>query len=487
MVRLTALMLVVLACDEPEPEPEPLRPPECECSVGDACVEGVCVGPMDRRGCAGYHYGCAIHEGEVWCWGRGVEPGDRDIEPKQMGVSDAVEIACDSHACARHEDGGVTCWGSNGHGQTGQPETDFVYANERPVNPARVDGLSNVAEIAVGSRRSCARLENGRVTCWGYDVTKPVNFRPTESQHHPQLVDGLEDATRIVTRADRSCAIRRDRSVVCWGDSSADPPHAIAGVTGAVDLAYGAGICALLETGHVKCWRKDEAVEVWGLDDARSLTRTGSSTLCARRANGQAWCWGHNSNGQIGNDSRESRPNPTRVRALSELQLLTGSHELSCAMRDNEVHCWGRNFAGVLGRGEFHPLPKHIYTLGSDVQPPINRFVPSAPTPAPAVMSATSEMETDTATLETADAPHWHCLCYEEEDSQHTACRRDPEQCASLERRASNMQRGFTGLGAACRDIGAASHPSELVGMSASWQPSARPGAHWVEGACVLE
>lgn len=68
------------------------------------------------------------------------------------------------------------------------------------------------------------------------------------------------------------------------------------------------------------------------------------------------------------------------------------------------------------------------------------------------VVPRAEDVPSDEADDEPAVAgPTWHCLCYREADGASretisTACRREIRQCEALERRAIDMQRGFTAL-----------------------------------------
>jgi alpha-tubulin suppressor-like RCC1 family protein len=78
---------------------------------------------------------CAVREeGSVWCWGANQtgQLGDgtqiaRSRPVMALGVADAVQVVTASlegyggHTCALRADGVVLCWGSNFHGQLGDP------------------------------------------------------------------------------------------------------------------------------------------------------------------------------------------------------------------------------------------------------------------------------------------------------------------------------------------------------------------------------
>jgi alpha-tubulin suppressor-like RCC1 family protein len=66
-------------------------------------------------------------------------------------------------------------------------------------------------------------------------------------------------------------------------------------------------------------------------------------------------CWGDNSQGQLGNGTSTTSPNPVDVIQLSRPAVgLTAGAYNACAILDNgEVQCWGYNAYGSLGSGTF--------------------------------------------------------------------------------------------------------------------------------------
>ena len=82
--------------------------------------------------------------------------------PQTIGGARVVEIAAGAqHSCARVETGRVHCWGRNNYGQLG----DGTTTNR--LTPVQLQGLTAVTQIAAGSRHSCVLRGTGRVFCWG--------------------------------------------------------------------------------------------------------------------------------------------------------------------------------------------------------------------------------------------------------------------------------------------------------------------------------
>lgn len=78
----------------------------------------------------------------------------------------------------------------------------------------------------------------------------------------------------------------------------------------------------------------------------------GGRTSCEVRAQGEAWCWGSNEYGQVGDGTRTDRPDRTRVRGTGWSRISTGG-AVTCGVKDNgSLWCWGLNDLGQLGRSD---------------------------------------------------------------------------------------------------------------------------------------
>jgi alpha-tubulin suppressor-like RCC1 family protein len=78
----------------------------------------------------------------------------------------------------------------------------------------------------------------------------------------------------------------------------------------------------------------------------------GNRWTCAI-SNGKLWCWGLNSNGQLGLGDTADRSSPMQVGTATDwLRLAVSDEDFTCAIRNNgELYCWGENGDGALGDG----------------------------------------------------------------------------------------------------------------------------------------
>lgn len=245
--------------------------------------------------------------------GSGVPPAPAASAAAGVAAARVVEVALGGmHSCAIHADGQLDCWGADDRGQSDGPP-----------------GAARFVSVAAGLTHSCARTSDGQTLCWG-------------SNEHGQLGDG--------TRGPSARAV------------------AVRGGEGQVALALGeSSTCALTRSGKVECWGANEAGQLGTGDDtghdtptptpiaasARFSTVTaGWRHYCALTVEQQAYCWGDNSAGQLGDGTTTGRDTPTPVNSSLRFRTLAAGRTHSCGITTaGAVYCWGSNDAGQLGTG----------------------------------------------------------------------------------------------------------------------------------------
>ncbi|MCZ7682509.1 MAG: hypothetical protein M5U28_28425 [Sandaracinaceae bacterium] len=96
---------------------------------------------------------------------------------------------------------------------------------------------------------------------------------------------------------------------------------------------------------------------------------------CARRRSGRVFCWGDNTNGQLGDGGVLSSTVPVEVVGIDDaISIATGSAlpgsgfpGTSCAVRrSGELWCWGSNHRGQLNDGTLEAQRSPVVALGVD-------------------------------------------------------------------------------------------------------------------------
>ncbi len=294
---------------------------------------------------AGVHHSCAFLNGGVQRWGDDTagQLGDNGTQASAIPVpvenltSDVQAIAAGfAHSCAL-VNGAVQCWGDNAGGDLGNNAT----ATSGEAVP--VSGLTGgVQQVAVGGNHTCA-VVNGGVQCWGADNFGQLGNNATAySVPVPVRVSGLAEGAQAITVGNQHTCALVNGGVQCWGENE-----------------YG-------QLGNDTTTGSPVPVPVWGLTGAVQAVATGErgDSSCAL-VNGGVQCWGHNNQGQLGNDTTIDSPVPVTVTGLTTgVQAIAGDYWHFCALVNGGVQCWGDDTQGDLGDNATAPSSTPVQVLG---------------------------------------------------------------------------------------------------------------------------
>lgn len=163
-------------------------------------------------------------------------------------------------------------------------------------------------------------------------------------------------------------------------------PHEVLHAVHVVRLSIGVfHQCALMSDDTVRCKgtnlfgevgdgsteRRSYSTSVRSLSGIAEVFVTTAGSTCARGHSGGVWCWGSNSNGQIGNGHASDqtcsserdmpcRTTPTRVEGIPPAaQLIVGERLVCIVTATNDVWCWGTIWEGSGIRTEYS-RPFHL-------------------------------------------------------------------------------------------------------------------------------
>lgn len=240
---------------------------------------------------------CAIVEESLWCWGdntqnvMGIDRSRALLRPAQV-----LPAGVRAHAlgpgkgCIATDQ--VLCVGIDVDG--GQPVDGFAGV--------AIDGIpadTAIVELAGAQFIYCGRADTGRVFCWGSlswfiddsgDVQENVWFKAAE-------IPGTT-ATRLAAMDATVCVLENEQ-VVCRGRLPGEG-WVLSGGTGTPEVNVGS-----LGGPWVIPFPGGRVIDVSG----------GSAHICAVVEDGEIWCSGSNSNGQLGNAGGEYSLEPVRVAA----------------------------------------------------------------------------------------------------------------------------------------------------------------------------
>jgi alpha-tubulin suppressor-like RCC1 family protein len=255
---------------------------------------------------------------------------DYDLDDDEVGL---ITVG-DSHTCAILDNGSVSCWGYNGYGQLGIG--NWNDQNTPNQTASLGDGRTAVA-ISAGLYHTCAILDDGSVSCWGGNDYGQLGDGTTTDRNTPTQTSSLgTDRTAIAISAGErhTCAILDDESVSCWGTNNVG------------------------QLGIVKAnTHRYTPTKTSSLGEGRNAVAiaAGDRHTCAILDDGSVSCWGRNNYGQLGDGTYDNTYTPTQTSSLgtdrTAVEIAAGNSHTCAILDDGSVSCWGRNYEGQLGDG----------------------------------------------------------------------------------------------------------------------------------------
>jgi len=165
---------------------------------------------------------------------------------------------------------------------------------------------------------------------WGINQYGSLGDGTTSSRSSPVTVlGGFTDWSAVSSSRYGGAGIRADGTLWSWGYSSNSVPM----------------------LGDNTIVPKSSPVSVvGGFTDWVSVSR-GQFFSSALRSSGQIWCWGQNTNGQLGDDTTTARRSPVSlIGGISDWTKHSSGFSHSLALRSNgTLWAWGNGLSGQLG------------------------------------------------------------------------------------------------------------------------------------------
>jgi hypothetical protein len=196
----------------------------------------------------------------VWAWGNNNygQLGDNTTTerhtPIQTWVIDKVVSISGGvvHSLAAKSDGTVWAWGGNDYGQLGDNTTI-----ERHI-PVQTNILNDVVKVVSGDcLHSLAITSNGTAWAWGRNNLGQLGDGTTIDRHEPVKVQGLSEVEDVAAGRNFSMALRSDGTVWVWGTIGAinSPLPCSVDISDVIAIGTGCWHClAVKSDGTVWAW-----------------------------------------------------------------------------------------------------------------------------------------------------------------------------------------------------------------------------------------
>lgn len=302
---------------------------------------------------AGFDHVCGVtRQGDAYCWGDnhrgelGDGTDDISLEPEPVNIPGGTKIfqisAGSDHTCAvpRGRSGPAAyCWGNNSEGQIGASNLSYS------LDPVSIRNAAYADEISSGRSYTCSIMyggsqgnrRQGKLFCWGRNAQGQFGNGSQSGYDAPTAIDSGVSFVSIAGSQFSTCGLVKDGSVYCFGyngngqlgignrSDQIEPLEEVSGGHTFVQISGGRGHnCGVTEEGSAFCWGDDDReqlgngpssnshsvpVEVMGDYKFRQVS-AGQDHTCAVTTDGNAFCWGDNQNGELGNGTTASVTSP---------------------------------------------------------------------------------------------------------------------------------------------------------------------------------
>lgn len=305
--------------------------------------------------------------------GGAMAPAVKDAPADQLALGGA--FGC------RVKRGAVSCWGRNVEGQLGRGTTSLLEPRAAPVSLAEP-----VAQLAVGATTVCARTVTGKVWCWGSNEAAQLGVSEPAFSATPREVQVPMPVAKLALHSDYALALGSDGRLFAWGNNSegtlarGDPnPMTWPVPTGVVraafehrfrDVSAGQGhACGIDLDGALWCWGRNtehqlgtpslehqHRAPIKTLDGPVAQVVAGAFGTCAVLVGGELRCWSDVPIDDVGLYLRNQTP--TRVELGEPVKDVDTQWFHVCARTTSDrLFCWGRGIEGQLGLGMLDPQP----------------------------------------------------------------------------------------------------------------------------------
>jgi alpha-tubulin suppressor-like RCC1 family protein len=228
----------------------------------------------------------------------------------------AAQLSAGANAtCSLTPDGIAECWG--------QAALLGLGDTVNKTKPTKVALDATFKSIVSGLTHTCGIVADQSLYCWGFNAFADTSGKTIGSLDPRRLGSNIQ-WTQVVTGVEHNCGLASDQTAYCWGVNT----------RGQLGIAIADTVTRFQPTA------------VYGGFKFTSLT-AGVAHTCGLTIDKTAFCWGFNTNGQLGDGTTTSRVAPTVVAGGLTFQSIGAGEIWTCGLTTaGKAYCWGTIVGG---------------------------------------------------------------------------------------------------------------------------------------------
>lgn len=268
-------------------------------------------------------------DGTLWGFGQNTKGqlGDNTILSKSSPVQTVAlgtnwkQVACGYHTAAIKTDGTLWTWGPNAtYGPLGDNTVD---PKSSPVQTVAFG--TNWKQVSSGLYHCAAIKTDGTLWTWGQNIYGQLGNNTVANRSSPVQTIAYGTNWKQVSAGGRTtAAIKTDGTLWCWGDGDK-------GELGD-NLSYVVGNN-----------RKSSPIQTITFGTNWKQVSAGYFHTTAIKTDGTLWCWGSNTNGQLGDNTIVSKSSPVQTVAFgTNWKQVSAGYKFTAAIKtDGTLWTWG--------------------------------------------------------------------------------------------------------------------------------------------------
>lgn len=246
-------------------------------------------------------------------------------------------------------------------------------------------------KVDAGFNHACG-IVSQVLWCWGNELETWTTLPPA-AYSTPVEFASLGAITDVAVSSYSVCVLNTSGAPLCSAAATGKVFAAVSGAPELLDLSDGdAFFCGRARDLTAWCWyvRGDTPMQAAQVSSSLHFTSIGTGGNqnvsgnrgfgCGLTATGEAWCWGRNDHGQLGDGTNVDSPVPVPVSGEHVFTQIEVTYSAACGVAEaNTILCWGVN--GPLLAESNVPVPVS-YSGGSGPLLALGMFEAYVATPA---------------------------------------------------------------------------------------------------------